>query len=174
MLADRIADALLAEAIAVMPLRDLAQLLGTSDRMLLYYFGTQAGLLAAALTRLSGRLSHQLNRSLPDEALPPAQLLKSLNTVMAQTEIARMLRVWADVAARGARGEAPFRDFAQASVSGWMDWIEKRLDVQDRAARRTTAAAILVAVEGMRMIELSAPGSAKGAMVVLARAFEKD
>ena len=84
----------------------------------------------------------------------------------------RTLRVWADVSARGARGEAPFQDFARASVSGWTAWIEKRLDVADSANRKKTASAILVVVEGLRMIELSAPGSTKGAAPVLARAFE--
>lgn len=171
-LAGRIADTLLEEAVALIPLRDLARALGTSDRMLLYYFESQAGLVTAALACLSDRLSHQLERALPDTALPPGQLLKKLGIVMAQPAIARILRVWADVAARGARGEAPFQEFARASVAGWTAWIEKRLDMPDRTARRKTAAAILVVVEGMRMIELAAPGNTKGAMSVLDKVFK--
>lgn len=170
-LADRIADVLLARSVAVLPLRDLADALGTSDRMLLYYFGTQAGLVTAALACLSERLSRQLEQTLPDAPLPPAQLFKKLTAIMARPDIARILRVWADVVARGARGEAPFREFAQGSVTGWLARMEGRLDIADRARREKTAAAILVVIEGMRLIELSAPGAAKAANSVLAKAF---
>jgi AcrR family transcriptional regulator len=170
-LTERIADVLLAQSVAILPLRDLADTLGTSDRMLLYYFGTQAGLITAALACLSERLSRQLEQALPDAALPPAQLFKKLTVIMARPDIARILRVWADVVARGARGEAPFREFAQGSVAGWLGRLESRLDVADRSRREKTAAAILVVIEGMRLIELSAPGAAKGAVPVLAKAF---
>jgi AcrR family transcriptional regulator len=170
-LADRVADVLLARAVAVMPLRDLADVLGTSDRMLLYYFGTQAGLVTAVLARLSERLSRQLELALPATPLPPAQLFRKLTAIMARPDIARILRVWADVAARGARDEAPFREFAQGSVTGWLARTAGRLDIADRARREKTAAAILVVIEGMRLIELSAPGATKGAIPVLAKAF---
>jgi AcrR family transcriptional regulator len=170
-LADRIADILLARGLAAMPLRDLAQLLGTSDRMLLYYFATQSGLTAAALSCLSQRLSRHLDKALPAGRLPPPQLLKTLCAVLARPDIARILRVWADVTARGARGEAPFRDFARASVTGWLAWTAARLDVAGEARRGRTAAAMLAAIEGMRSLELSAPGATRGVPQLLAKAF---
>lgn len=172
-LADRIADVFLARAVAVMPLRDLADLLNTSDRMLLYYFGTQAGLVTAALTRLSERLSRQLEQALPAAPLPPAQLFKKLAAIMARPDIARILLVWADVAARGVQNEVPFRDFARSSVTTWLAWTEARLNIEDRAQRKKNATAILVVIEGIRLIELSAPGAAKGALPVLTKAFER-
>ena len=170
-LTGQIADALLDQGVALIPLRDMAGMLGTSDRMLLYYFDTQAGLVTAVLSCLSERLSQRLDRALPDKPLPPALLLKKLMMVMAQPDIARTLRVWADVSARGARGEAPFEAFSRATVSRWTDWIEKRLEMKDRALRRKTATAMLVVVEGVRMIELAAPGTTKGAAFLLGEAF---
>ena len=82
------------------------------------------------------------------------------------------MRVWGDVTARGARGEQPFREFAALSVAMWQAWIAARLDVRDRVRRDNAAMAILVMVEGLRMLELSAPGSTRGAALLLARAFD--
>src|ERR1700712_4121479 len=115
-MADRIAALLLKQGVAALSLRSLAEELGTSDRMLLYYFGSQAALTRTVLSGLSVRLVGRLEQALPAAPVPPAQLFKRLMAVMAQPEIAAILRVWADVTARGARGEQPFRDFARASV----------------------------------------------------------
>jgi AcrR family transcriptional regulator len=168
----RIAALLLEDAVAVLPLRELAVRLETSDRMLLYYFGTQADLTGAALAHLSGLLAAQLGRALPPARLPAGALLKKLLAVMAGPDIAPILKVWADVAARGARGEQPFADLARASVTGWLDWTAARLDMPGRARREKTAAAILVVIEGMRMLEMSAPGATEGAPALLAKAFD--
>jgi AcrR family transcriptional regulator len=168
----RIAVILLEEAAAALPLRDLAARLKTSDRMLLYYFGTQAALTRAALGQLSEALAARLEAALPPERLAAGPLLKKLLMVMAQPDIAPILKVWADVAARGARGEQPFAQFAQASVTAWLSWTADRLDVPGRARREKTAAALLVVIEGSRMLELSAPGAADGAAALLTRAFD--
>jgi AcrR family transcriptional regulator len=172
-LSDRIADILLSRAVAVVPLRELAGLLGTSDRMLLYYFGTQAALVTAALTCLSERLATQLEQALPSTPLSPAQLLRKLDGITTRPGVAGILRVWADVAARGARGEAPFQDFAKASVASWLDWIGGRLAIRNSAQRTKMASAILVVIEGVRLLELTAPGTTGAAAGILAKAFDE-
>lgn len=171
-LAARIAAVLLEDGVAVLPLRDLAARLKTSDRMLLYYFGSQAELVRAALGHLSAALAARLEQALPPARLPAGMLLKRLLVVMARPDIAPILKVWADVAARGARGEQPFAEFARGSVTGWLAWTADRLDMPGRIRREKSAAALLVVIEGMRMLELSAPGAAKAAAPVLARAFD--
>jgi AcrR family transcriptional regulator len=171
-LAARIAALLLADRVALLPLRDMATRLETSDRMLLYYFGTQSELLRAALGHLSEMLALRLAHALPPRRLPAAALLKTLLAVMAQPDIAPILKVWADVAARGARGEQPFADFARGSVTAWLAWTADRLDMPGRARREKTAAALLVVIEGTRLLELSAPGATRHAAPLLAKAFD--
>lgn len=170
-LAVRIASVMLEDGVASLPLRDLAARLETSDRMLLYYFGTQAELVRAALAQLSGLLAARLEGALPSQRMPAGALLRRLLTVMALPGIAPILKVWADVAARGARGEQPFADFAGGAVTLWRGWIADRLDVPVRV-RAKTASALLVVIEGSRMLELSAPGAAKDAAPLLAKAFD--
>jgi len=171
-LADRIADILLAEGVAVIPLRDLALRLGTSDRMLLYYFETQAALIGAALSRLSERLTSKLSDIASHGPIPPDLLLKEVGAVMAQPAVMRTLAVWADISARGARNEEPFRTFARASIGTWLGWLADRLDLPHEGHRKETAAAILVVIEGIRLIEASAPGSTEGVAEIFARGLE--
>lgn len=171
-LAVRIAALLLKERVAQLPLRDLAARLDTSDRMLLYYFENQDALVRASLAQLSHQLTEKLEQALPPVRLAPAPLLRKLLILTSDPAVAPVLRVWADVSARGARGEQPFADFAGASAKAWLDWIAARLDVAPRARRQKTAAALLLVIEGARMLELASPGATLDAAPLLARAFD--
>ncbi|MBN9554132.1 MAG: TetR family transcriptional regulator [Alphaproteobacteria bacterium] len=171
-LAADIAALLLRDGVAILPLRDLAARLGTSDRMLLYYFGNQADLVEASLAHLSAILAARLERALPPVRLPSAALARKLTHAMQKPDIAPILKVWADVAARGARGEEPFAKFALRAVETWLEWIGARLAVSDHGRREKEAAAILVAIEGARMLELFAPGVSGKALPLLFRSFD--
>lgn len=171
-LAANIGALLLDEGVAVLPLRELAARLGTSDRMLLYYFDNQADLTKACLTHLSAILAARLDQALPPHALPASVLARKLARAMRAPDIAPILRVWADVAARGARGETPFADFAKDSVASWLEWIAIRLDIPDRRRRRNVAGAVLLLIEGARALDLLASGTSATAMPVLLRALD--
>jgi AcrR family transcriptional regulator len=171
-LAADIAALLLEDGVAVLPLRDLAVRLGTSDRMLLYYFGNQADLVEASLGHLSALLAARLESALPPARLPTAALAAKLARIMQKPDIAPILRVWADIAARGARGEKPFAKFASGAVETWLEWIGARLAVADRGRREKEATAILVAIEGARMLELFAPGVSGKALPLLFRTLD--
>lgn len=171
-LAADIAALLLANGVAVLPLRDLAVRLGTSDRMLLYYFGNQTDLVEASLGHLSAMLAVRLESALPPARLPASILAAKLARTLQKPDIAPILKVWADIAARGARGEKPFAKFALGATQTWLEWISARLAVADHGRREKEAAAILVAIEGARMLELFAPGVSGKALPFLFRAFD--
>ncbi len=71
-------DPVPAHGVASLSLRPLAAPLGTSDRMLLYYFGTRDALLAAVLDRVGEQLLGAVAGALPSERVPPADLLADL------------------------------------------------------------------------------------------------
>lgn len=166
----RIADCLLEAGVAEIPLRDLAARLGTSDRMLLYYFDDKADLIAASLQAISLRLADALAAEVVGPGAP-GRLLEQLSALLLQPEVERAMRVWSDLSARGVRGEAPFAAVAAGSVAAWLDWLEARLEIADASERRRTAAAILAIVEGARQMETAAPGSTAGVATLLSRAF---
>src|SRR3712207_9449230 len=68
----------LREGVTTLSLRPLAAALGTSDRMLLYYFGSRDELLAAVLGAVGEQLQAGLAAALPDGAVPPGRLLPVL------------------------------------------------------------------------------------------------
>jgi AcrR family transcriptional regulator len=170
-LTGKIADFLLLEGVAQISLRDLAKRLGTSDRMLLYYFDDKADLVRAALVEVSSRLGVMLATSLSDARRSPAEMLTTTARLLASPSLSPFMNVWADISARGGRGEDPFRSIARQSVEGWLAWLDTRLAVADARNRRSIASALLVVVEGVRLIESAAPGAASGVTKFLSGSF---
>jgi AcrR family transcriptional regulator len=167
----KIADILLIEGVAQIPLRDLAKRLGTSDRMLFYYFEDKADLVHAAIVEVSSRLGAVLAASFPDDRRTPVQVLNTTAQLLASPAFSPFVNVWADISARGGRGEEPFQTIARQSVKSWLEWLDTRLAVPDAASRRSVASALLVVMEGVRLLESAAPGAASGVTEFLSGSF---
>ena len=67
---------LLSEGLEETGLRRLAQAAGTSDRMLIYYFGSKEALLREAFSALSDALLAQLDAQFPKAKYSPKKLKK--------------------------------------------------------------------------------------------------
>ena len=167
----RIADLLLTEGVAQIPLRELAAKLGTSDRMLLYYFEDKADLVRAAIAELSARMGAMLAVSFTAERRPPALVMTAVADFLLSPAVTPFMNVWADISARGGRGEALYQAMAADSVRDSLAWLDSQLAIDDEPARRAAASAILAVVEGVRMIERAAPGSTEGVTDLLAGSF---
>jgi AcrR family transcriptional regulator len=167
----QIAGALLASGVAQIPLRDLAAMLGTSDRMLLYYFDNKADLVRSSLQEISVRLAAKLEMSALGKKSTPDELLRTAIPLFASRPMAPFMNVWADIVARGGRGEEPFRTIARFTVERWIGWLVDRLEPVKKTDRRDVAAAILTVIEGARLLETSVPGVTQGATTILSRSF---
>lgn len=172
-MAERIADSLLACGMAQIPLRDLAARLGTSDRMLLYYFSDKADLIRCSLEIISARLADLLAGALPAGARAPGALAEDALHLLLSAAMSPYMAVWGDLVARAGRREEPFRAIAEAIMAGWQAWIEARLDGVDATERPRVAAAILVILEGARQVEAIRPGAAQGAVAILVGGFDR-
>jgi AcrR family transcriptional regulator len=166
----QIANALLAAGVADIPLRKLAVEIGTSDRMLLYYFADKADLVRSSLDEMSAQLAASLGKRLPKRS-SPTTLLNEVITLFASKELSRPLTVWADLSARGSRGEEPFRAIARSSVHWWVGWLEERLDMEAGSSRRDVAIAILTVIEGVGLLEAFVPNLTAGAVPILSSAL---
>jgi AcrR family transcriptional regulator len=169
-LTKQIADALLAKGVADIPLRELALQIGTSDRMLLYYFSDKADLVRSSLDRMSAQLATRLGTRLPNRS-SAASVLREVMTLFASKELSRLLTVWADLSARGSRGEEPFRTIARNSIQWWLGWLEERLDMEAGPSRRDMAISILTVIEGARLLEAFVPNLTAGAVPILSGAM---
>ena len=76
-LLDRVADHMLATGLDA-SLRPLAAAIGTSDRMLLYYFPDKATLMSAVLERIASRLAAMLGAAVPIERATGTELTRLL------------------------------------------------------------------------------------------------
>ncbi len=153
--------------VATLSLRPLAAALGTSDRMLLYYFHSREQLLVAVLAEVGAQLQGHLSEALPDRALPPAVLLGAAEAALRSEGVDRHLRLYVEVSGLAARGQEPFRTVAAAVTEGWRTWVDERLDVapDERAA---AAAGVLAMIDGLLLLRfLISPDLAERAVAWL-------
>jgi AcrR family transcriptional regulator len=126
-------------------LRPLARAAGTSDRMLIYHFGSKDGLIAALLTHLAADFAALLSRLSPPEGFATVEAaVAHLTRAQMHPEAADYVRLWLEIVAAAARGSAVHRQTGAAILSGLSDWLAQRLPPGARAEAR----AALVRIEG--------------------------
>jgi AcrR family transcriptional regulator len=151
---------LLAKGLAETSLRQLAAAAGVSDRMLLYYFTDKADLLAAAMARIATDSAVQLAKAIPEgAALTAGQLIGEAVRVTSAPAMKPFMRLWIEVVAAAARGEAPFPGIANQITQAFLGWIEARLGSTPPQERAAAAAMILAVVDGMALVEVCSGAS---------------
>lgn len=171
---ERLAEHLLAHGLARTSLRQLAQAAGVSDRMLLYYFADKADVLAAVMARVAGELSLRLAEAIPDGApLKPAELVRRAAAFTTGPDMRRFMRLWVEVVAAAAQGEAPFPAIVAQVMAGFRLWVDARLDLPEGADREGTAAAVIAVIDGLALVDICsddeiAPRMASALSVLLA------
>lgn len=151
-LVSRLADSLLAEGLAAASLRSLARAAGTSDRMLLYYFPTKEALMTAALVHLADRLEAALSQAAAPIRAPAETLFVRVGHQVLDEALWPYMRLWLEITARAAAGEAPYGDAARTIASGFLNWITQQLDAPaDRHAGE--AARLFAQIEGLMVLK---------------------
>lgn len=172
---ERLAAHLLDHGLARISLRQLAQAAGVSDRMLLYYFADKAEVLATVMARVAGELSLRLAEAIPDGApLRPAELVRRASEFTTGPEMRSYMRLWVEVVAAGAQGEAPFPAIVSQVMAGFRLWVDERMDLPAGADREGTAAAVIAMIDGLALVDIcsedvSAPQMAAALAALLAR-----
>ena len=101
-----VTDYALEHGLIGLSLRPLAASLGTSDRMLLYHFGTKDNLVAAVLRESNDRAVAGINALAPSRDLRAA--VHDLWSVVHSTELESCTRVYVEAAALGLLGREPY------------------------------------------------------------------
>jgi AcrR family transcriptional regulator len=116
-LLDQVTDHVLAEGLIGLTLRPVAAAIGTSDRMLLYHFGTRDDLVAAVVTRSSARARAAV------DALPGAASVRDgVNALWRAYQTAPLhecLDVYIQAAATGLIGREPYLSIVRESNERW-------------------------------------------------------
>ena len=125
---ERIASHLLANGLSETGLRRLAAVAGTSDRMLIYYFGTKDALLDVVLGGIAAGVTAQLDTLFGTELRPAEVLLAQLTEVMMDEAFAPAIQLWFELVGLAARGQEPYLSNARTFADNWVTWIGARLD----------------------------------------------
>ena len=166
-LTERLADHVLAHGLAAASLRPLAKAAGTSDRMLLYYFSDKADVIAATLSLVGARLVALMAARMAADPVPLADLRGRLAKVVLADDLWPYMRVWLEIAALSARGDAMYRTIGEAMARGFLAWGEAQLASPTPEQRRVDAAQLLVTVEGLLVLKSVGLGEV-GALAVAA------
>lgn len=141
---------LLDQGISDTGIRALAKAVGTSDRMLIYYFGTKDALINESLQLISAGMAEQLDALLGTHRRAGAQLLAEVTTATSSPLFRPMVQLWFEIVGLAARGKEPYATNAVIIAKGWIHWIETRLD----QPQPNQAAELFAKVEGRLLLQV--------------------
>lgn len=150
---ETLADFVLENGIDAASLRPLARAAGTSDRMLIYHFKDKDTLIAATLDRIADRLVKHLQTQTAPQPLAVQVLKPILLDLALDDALWPYLRLWLQIAARAAQGDAFFKAVGGQIGRGFVDWIAAQIVADDDTKRLQHAARLLVELEGLVLVK---------------------
>ena len=128
----RLAEHVLEHGLSGASLRPLAKAAGTSDRMLIYHFGSKDALVEELLAHVASMYSAALDMAYPTEpAASRKDCAERLLAIARAPIFAPFLRLWWEIVAGAAKGEAAFRSSAAAMMDSQLAWFEAHMPLDD-------------------------------------------
>jgi AcrR family transcriptional regulator len=124
-LAEAATDHVLEHGLIGLSLRPAAAAIGTSDRMLIYHFGSKDELVAAVLD-ISNERSIGVIRALP-AAASVAEAVVDLWEVFAKGQVQQCQRMYVEAAALGLFGREPYATSVRDSNTAWLRAVADHL-----------------------------------------------
>ena len=103
-------------------LRDIAEAVGTSHRMLLHHFGSREELLLAVVDEVERRQM----AALPEAGTGPADAMAAMWADVRREELRPFERLFFECYARGAQGEQPFARMVPGAVDTWLAEVDEK------------------------------------------------
>ena len=148
----RLAAHVLEHGLADASLRPLARAAGTSDRMLIYHFGSKEGLVADLLDHLAAMFSAALDQAFPPErAASRADCIAQVLAVTQQGAFQPFMRVWWDIVSGCAGGNAAYLEAGGAIMDRLLQWVVDHLPADDPDPQ-VGARMVLTYIEGAQML----------------------
>ena len=116
-LLDALLAALSRDGVGQRSLRDIAESVGTSHRMLIHHFGSREELLLAVVEEVERRQAETLT-TLPED---PAEGVAGMWADLRRPELRPFERLFFECYARGAQGEEPFTRLLPSAIGGWLE-----------------------------------------------------
>lgn len=142
----------LAHGLGQASLRPLAKAAGTSDRMLLYHFGSKEALLAELLSFLARTYAGALDAALAGERVRTrAEAVSRILTHARSPAMRPFMALWWEIVAGAARGVPGFAPAAEAMMGDLLGWLEGQMPEGDPDPKGG-ARYLLTVIEGTLML----------------------
>lgn len=122
-----LAEHVLQNGLNTASLRPMAAAANTSDRMLIYHFGSKSGLIKELLEFLAARMEAGLDQAIPPTRFETERLLVNQITSLMRSEPFRpYARVWLDIVSAAAQGSEAHAHAGHAIIEVFLGWLSKR------------------------------------------------
>lgn len=138
--------------IAKLTYRNVAEELGTSDRMVVYYFPTKEDLVMAAVTALSTEMQALLEQAFGNKRRLPDDLLERAWPVFKKKSADRIFQLFLELVGMSAGKAAPYGEISRMILNGWADWLAERVDAPTPQERRRMALGVMARVDGLLLL----------------------
>jgi AcrR family transcriptional regulator len=160
-LLDALIDAFASGGIGGRSLREVAEAVGTSHRMLIYHFGSRDELLLTIVEEVERRQAAML-ADLPSD---PGDAFTTMWAALRRPELRPFARLFFECYARAAQGESPFTRLIPAAIDGWLADVDRQFGATTDAA----SARLGLAVTRGLLLDLVATGDEAGVDAAAAR-----
>jgi len=143
----------LAHGLGQASLRPLAQAAGTSDRMLLYHFGTKEQLIIDLLSHVAGLYSAAIDAVMAEGERPASRpaLMARILQQNADPAFQPFMQLWWEIVGGAARDLPGYRAAAEAMVGELLVWLEGHMPEGDPDPKGG-ARYLLTVIEGTMML----------------------
>ncbi len=152
-LLDAIVEYLVTHGVADVSLRTLAKAVGSSPRVLLYYFGSKEQLVTLALARLRERQRASFARLKQAGAADPLEVCRAVWRQLAAPQTEPLFRLFLQAYSMGLQQPKRFAAFLRDAIEDWLEFLAApRIAAgASPAAARTYATVVLAGFRGFLM-----------------------
>ena len=148
-LLDAIVGYLVQHGVAELSLRPLAKAVGSSPRVLLYYFGSKEELVSAAVMRLRERQRAGFGRMREARYDQPSDACRAIWKQMSAPASEALFRLSLETYSMALRHRKRFSEFLHSSVEDWLEFLSEPLTRKGVSADEARAFATVV-IAGFR------------------------
>ena len=142
----------LRDGMAKLTYRKVAEELGISDRMVVYYLPSKEELVLAAVGALSVRMQTILEQAFGDERRSPDELLKIAWPVLTKRSADRIFALFLEVVGLSAAKVEPYEQISKSILDGWIRWLSDRIDAPTERDRRRGALGVIARIDGLLLL----------------------
>lgn len=130
----------------------VAERLGTSDRMVVYYFPSKSALVEAAVTHMGAELQSVLAVAFGDEPRSADELVVAAWPVLTTRSADKVFAVFFEALGLASAGVQPYESLAKVLMDGWAAWLTPRVAAPTEVMRRQHALAVIARIDGLLML----------------------